>query len=354
MGAAELAAFEERLAANLDRCLSCAACTGRCPVEVDIPELKSRFLARYHETRSRPLAHRVLSRFEDLAMAAARTGAPIGPLAGPAGRLLGLVDLPAPARRRLGDLPRFDPSSSAGRPSDSSPDVVVLPDVFNAALDPAVERAAVGALDRLGYRVAVGPFVASAKFDHVKGRRQRFARAAEAQERLVRAVLAAGAVPVIVEPAVGLLHHHEYPGIRPGFPRAVRHLVELLDERRDRLAADAPPGGGERPVTLLSHCTERATAPELPVAWVRVLAAAGYTVSAPPVGCCGMAGIFGHEAGNQGLSRALWDRTWAAHVDRPGRGSTDPVVATGFSCRSQAERFGGRRLAHPVELLGSG
>jgi Fe-S oxidoreductase len=248
-GADDLAAFEEQVADNLHQCLSCSACTGHCPVEVDIPELKSRFLEAYHETRSRPRAHGLLSRFEDLAMAATRVGSPIGPPSRVTSRLLGLVDLPSPARRQLGAVAHFEPGSADGR---GRFDVVVLPDVFSAALDPVVERRAVELLTGLGLRVAVGPFVGSGKFDHVKGRRRQFAKAAEAQDRLVRSVTAADAVPVVIEPAIGLLHDHEYPAVRAGHARDVRHLVEVIDDARDRLAERAAMGEG-RAVTLLGH-----------------------------------------------------------------------------------------------------
>ncbi len=352
-GAADLADFEEQVAANLHQCLSCSACTGHCPVEVDIPELKSRFLEAYHQDRRRPRSHRLLGRFEDLAMATARLGAPAGPLGGLAGRVLGLVDLPVPGRRQLGDVARFDPAGPSGGAGTDGFDVVIIPEVFSAALDPVVERRAIEVLTAVGHRVAVAPFVASGKFDHVKGRRRRFARTVEAQEKLVRAIASTGAVPVVIEPAIGLLHHHEYPAMRSGYPRSVRHLVEVLDEARDRLAELHPAGSG-RSVSLLGHCTERATAPQVLAAWVRVLEAAGHQVTAPDLGCCGMAGIFGHEADNQQLSRDLWEATWAGPVAAAGATDGDGggvVAATGYSCRSQATRFGGLRPLHPVELL---
>ncbi len=268
-------------------------------------------------------------------------------MTGRAGRLLGLVDLPTPKRRLLGSTPVFRPDRAAGGRQPA--DVVVVPDVFTAALDPVVERSAIDALTAAGYRVAVAPFRSSGKFDHVKGNRDRFAAAAKAQEALVRAITGQGATPVVVEPAVGLLHHHEYPAIRAGFPRSVRQLAEVLDQRLDRL--DPSVGEGRR-VSLLGHCTERATAPGVLEAWARVLAAAGYEVETPEVGCCGMAGIFGHEAANQELSRALFEATWAEPLTSSDRGAEARIaVATGFSCRSQAERFGATRPRHPAELL---
>ncbi len=339
----------EAVAANLDQCLSCSACAGHCPVEVDIPELKSRFLADYHRRRRRPLAHRVLGRFERLAplgtrgpASLVRAGARLG------GMTLGLVDLPVPARGVASpSVPVFK-----GKALPPGVDVVVLRDVFTSTLEPRTLNASVRALEAAGYGVAVSTAVPSGKFDHVKGRRRPFARAVRAQGRLVRSVIDAGAVPVTIEPAVGLLHGHEYAGVDPDHPAdAVRNLAQMLADRADALAAAVvPPSPATAPVTLLGHCTERALAPDWTRDWVRVLEAVGHRVSAPEVGCCGMAGIFGHEVANQALSHRLYDLSWAPRLDDPEA----TVVATGYSCRSQVARFGRRRLDHPVHLLVDG
>ncbi len=347
---AELA---DALADNLHQCLSCAACTGHCPVEVDIPELKSRFLEEYYATRRRPPSHALLARFETLAGLAGVTGRLPGPMselgARLSGKALGLVDLPTPPAppRRLRNLPRWRPSTSAGAGADR---VVILPDVFTARLEPATLIAAVDVLTRLGYQPSVARFAPSGKFDHVKGRRAAFRRTVADQADLVAAVVADGATPVVIEPAIALLHHHEYPIVDADFPVAARNLVELLDERADRLATatGAPP----QAVTLLGHCTEQATAPRWLEAWARVLRAAGHTVTTPLVGCCGMAGIFGHEVDNQRLSQDLFDLTWRAQVETAAGDRSSTAAATGYSCRSQVERFApSAPVAHPVTLL---
>jgi len=341
-GKAAVTAFEDDIAANLSECLSCSACSGLCPVEVDIPELKSRFLADYYAERSRPLSHRVLAQFESLATTAARLPLLARLGAGPAGRLLGLVDLPAPSVRTAVTAPTFDPSAGAG-----TFDLVIMPDVFTSALESATLAGAVRVLHQLDYRVAVAPFVASGKYEHVKGMRDRFARAVAQQSEMVDAIIASGAVPVVIEPAVALLHKAEYAHLRPDHQAdAVRHLAEVIDERRDRLATASGGVVNGGAVTLLGHCTERATGAHVLAAWERVLGSAGFEVSVPNLGCCGMAGIFGHEVDNQDMSRTLWDLTWADAVEGQAE-----VVATGYSCRSQAKRFGGRSVAHPIQLL---
>ncbi|MCP3991211.1 MAG: FAD-binding oxidoreductase [Actinomycetia bacterium] len=341
--------LDDALAENLNQCLSCSACAGHCPVEVDIPELKSRFFEEYYRTRRRPLSHRLMSRFETLAALGARAPSRLVRLGLPAvERALGLVDLPVPgAKAALApDIKAFDAARSAG--ADRPVDIVLLPDVFTSTFEPATLSKAVGVLRALGYSVARAPFLASGKFDHVKGNRVAFNRAAVAQQDLVSAVIAAGAVPVVIEPAVALLHDHEYPTIIDGYPQGtVKTLVEMIEERADRLI----PLVETRSVNLLGHCTERALAPERHAGWARVLEGAGYTVTTPEIGCCGMAGVFGHEGQNQELSTTLFDLSWRQHFTEEAAAAAPIVVATGYSCRSQVKRLAGQVVPHPVHLL---
>lgn len=329
--------LEEVLVDNLHQCLSCAACSGHCPVEVDIPELKSRFLERYHARHRRPAAHALMSRFESMAGSTRRVPRPLSRLgSGALGRALGLVDLPVP-RPPVGAIPAWEAGEGA--------DLVIMPDVFTSTLEPETLATAIEVLERQGYAVAVAPFVSSGKFDHVKGRRDAFAEAAAAQAAKVEAIVEDGSTPVVIEPAVALLYDREYPTIHDGFPSGARPLVDVVADRVDRLDRVAEP----RPVVLLGHCTERTLAPGWLARWAEILKAVGHEVEVPAVGCCGMAGIFGHEVENQEMSRQLFDATWAAYV---ALAAPTVATATGFSCRSQAGRFAEVDLGHPVTLLG--
>jgi len=333
--------FADAVAANLNQCLSCSACAGRCPVEVDIPELKSRFFDSYYEQRRRPASHMLLSRFEELTAIVTRAPRLAGLLSRPAGSVLGLVDLPVP--NRPSKQTQFSTFKRGERATtNSAVDVVVLRDVFTAMLEPDTIEAAAEVLTAVGLTVQLAPFVPSGKFDHVKGKRTRFARAARTNAALVNDILTSGATPVAIEPAVALLHEHEYPAMVERYPTGVRHLAEVLHDKRNLL----PMNGSLGSVSLLGHCTERSLRPDVLAKWAEVLNHAGYAVTVPELGCCGMAGIFGHEAENVEVSERLWRSHWddavaASHVP----------AATGWSCRSQAARFGSRRPEHPVHLV---
>ena len=66
------------------------------------------------------------------------------------------------------------------------------------------------------------------------------------------------------------------------------------------------------------------------------------------VGCCGMAGTYGHEKTNLENSKGLFDLSW-----QPKLADLVPeqILVTGFSCRSQVKRFTELKARHPVEAL---
>lgn len=135
-------------------------------------------------------------------------------------------------------------------------------------------------------------------------------------------------------------------------------LLEIVDDVNGKvLAADAKlaaefslparPSRGERAYRLLSHCTEQALRPQSAAAWKAILGHFGIAAEPVRTGCCGMAGMFGHERENQAISRRLFELSWRDAL------GPDPkaALATGFSCRCQTKRLAGYRPHHPIEAL---
>ena len=62
-----------------------------------------------------------------------------------------------------------------------------------------------------------------------------------------------------------------------------------------------------------------------------------------------MAGLYGHQKEKRGTSEAIYRQSWANHLadaNVAGR-----IVATGYSCRSQAAIVDGIDLLHPAQVL---
>ncbi|HMA96766.1 MAG TPA: hypothetical protein VKP30_28970, partial [Polyangiaceae bacterium] len=133
----------------------------------------------------------------------------------------------------------------------------------------------------------------------------------------------------------------------------VRFRVELLQDwlatESQRLSAlvTAHAAQGTSPV-LFGHCTERTAAPLSQKTWSRVFDAVGLKLETPAVGCCGMCGVFGHEAAHVEESKGVYAMSWQPKILAAQQRT---CLATGHSCRSQVHRTDHLHLRHPVQLL---
>ncbi|SEP28949.1 FAD/FMN-containing dehydrogenase [Methylobacterium sp. ap11] len=361
--------FPARLAATLRRrdndfshdvheamagCLACKSCTGLCPIKVDVPTFRAKFLELYHGRYLRPLRHHAIAALEPLAPWLARAPRLVNAaMALGAGRAVGLVHAPVlsgldlgreTARRgvALADAEILARLSPAERLSS----VIVVQDAFTSHYDTPVLLALLDLLLGLGIRPWLAPFRPNGKPLHVHGFLGAFERvAARNAEGLCR--IAATGVPLVgLDPSMTLTYRSEYKQALPG--RDLPQVVLVQEWLAARLDAGVAVPDGE-PYGLLPHCTERATAPLAVAAWTRVFQAFGLTLAVLPSGCCGMAGTYGHEAENRATSERIYALSWAKPVAE--KGGTGRLLADGYSCRSQAKIVDGVRLPHPVEIL---
>ncbi|GGE13660.1 FAD/FMN-containing dehydrogenase [Gemmobacter megaterium] len=342
------AVAEADLLAVLDSCLGCKACASTCPVQVDIPSMRTAFYQSHYSRHTRPLPDRLTllaERHSGVALRVAGLARPLWPLLRPmAERLLGAVDLP---ERLARPVPRHDRIALAdlGKPLPAGT-VLLWQDWFTALFDGQVALDAVAGLRALGYRPLVVGMHPAGKAAQSLGAQGAFdAMAARLVAALTRA--AASQVPMIgLDPAFVMHLRQDYP--KAGYaPPALMLPQEFLSAElaAGRRFPSVVQGDGPQP-RILSHCTETTALPEAGAQWAQVFAAIGLKAVPEATGCCGMAGLFGHQARHQPVSRRLFDMSWRPHVE-----AAAPVVATGFSCRCQAERLSGRALRHPLALV---
>ncbi|NLO79207.1 MAG: FAD-binding oxidoreductase [Xanthomonadaceae bacterium] len=350
-------AFTQQVYDALHGCLGCKACASQCPVHVDIPTLRARFLERYHESRPRPLRDRLIGRLETLLPLMARQPRLINrlmrmaPVRALVRRSAGLVDFPALDERPFGR--RLRPSSpaeivAASRRSGGRT-VALLPDAFTGHFEADVLIAGYELLRALGYDVHVLPYLPSGKAEHVRGYLARFRRTGERLLTEFGAVFEAGVPVVGVEPSVVLCLRQEYQQ-EIGRAAPVQLIQEWLAEQAlDRIAVRATSIDAAAPASyrLIPHCTEKTALPAAGKLWQQIFAAAGLKLGEVAAGCCGMSGTYGHEVEHQKESRRLYEMSW----QQPVREHGEQLLATGFSCRCQVARMEGVQLLHPLEVL---
>ena len=117
-------------------------------------------------------------------------------------------------------------------------------------------------------------------------------------------------------------------------------LGEKDDQVRENLVGTA--------YKLFAHCTEKTALPKSEQQWLSIFEHFGLSLDKVAVGCCGMAGTYGHEATNLDNSKTLFEMSWQGKLNEL---KDEQVLVTGFSCRSQAKRFAKVQARHPVEAL---
>lgn len=225
--------------------------------------------------------------------------------------------------------------------------VILVEDTFTSSFDGQVLEAATKLLLGLGYQVLRLLPRANGKALHVLGFRQAFASIAKNQMGTLAQYDALGATLVGLDAATSLMYEHEY---REFTETKVQVLgLETLLHRDFEAGWWLPQDRLESRHTyrLFSHCTEQSLRPQTSDAWLAVFRHFGLAIEPVRSGCCGMAGMFGHEFENQAISQRLFELSWR---DALGK-HPSAVLATGFSCRCQVERLAGFRPQHPIEVL---
>ena len=101
---------------------------------------------------------------------------------------------------------------------------------------------------------------------------------------------------------------------------------------------------------MLGHCTEKTQVQLSQEQWQEVFKVFGLSLQLIPVGCCGMAGTYGHETEHFEESHGIYKLSWKNKI--PGDlFLRQNILVTGFSCRSQVKRFEGFRPLHPLQVL---
>ena len=339
-------------------CLACKSCAGQCPVKVNVPEFRSRFLQLYHSRYLRPLRDYLIASLEYTVPYMARVPGLYNALMGSGftarvlERQVGIVDSPLLSRfdfravMRQWNVQWATPKmlASLGE-AQRGRSVILVQDAFTRYFETPLLADLLELISRLGYQVYLAPFSPNGKPLQVQGFLPAFDRAAIRSAGQLRELASVGIPLVGLDPAMTLVYRQEYLKV-PGIEQCPE--VALLQEWLLTVLPQAPAQTTAH-FRLLSHCTEKTNAPASTRQWEQVFERAGLRLTAQATGCCGMSGTYGHEARNKATSVAIFEQSWAAQVSAPAE--QGEALATGYSCRSQVKRLADQTLRHPLQAL---
>lgn len=345
-------------------CLSCKACATHCPVKVDVPSLKSRFLSLYHERYPRPVRDYLVGALEAFAALGSHAPRLFNFISHHPStrwvneRLIGLVDAPLLSEKsalkalRQEDAILATPAYlSSMTQTERAKAVILIPDAFNTFFDAETLISSYRALKALGFIPLLAPFSPNGKGLHVKGRLKAFDRCARKHIEMLKPLSDFGISFILIDPAVALTYEDEYRHTLGTLPFEVKLPQQWLKEHLDQLPKDVLKAITQtEKLALFGHCTERTARTNALKDWAEIFAYLGLSLSLEELGCCGMCGVFGHEREHVAESHALYQMSWGPRLSELQSSSTQ-VLATGYSCRSQVKRLSTTTIQHPFTWL---
>ncbi len=342
-----------------DLCLSCKACAGECPSNVDVATLKAEFQYQYQEANGYPMRSKLFAYNTRLNRLTSKMAGLSNSMftSKSIGRLIKRSSGVA-LERSLPKVSRFNFDSflrqTRNKRGSSKKKIALYIDEFTRYLDNEVGKDAIILLCTLGYDVSLF-YGESGRTFISKGFLKQAKRLAVRNIAQLK-VYATTATPVIgLEPSAILTFRDEYK--RFGFPsEQVDSIASCCFLIEEFLAGEVEKGiigpglftTEKRTVKIHSHCHQKALSNQK-VTFDILNLPANYAVSIISSGCCGMAGSFGYEKEHYAVSMQIGELKLFPTV-RKMEGSTI-ISANGTSCRHQIMDGTGRKALHPVTIL---
>ncbi|MDO6594383.1 FAD-binding and (Fe-S)-binding domain-containing protein [Neptuniibacter sp. 1_MG-2023] len=355
--------FSHEVHESMMACLACKSCVGQCPIKVNVPDFRARFLEVYYGRYLRPAKDYMVGSLEYMIPWLAKFPAPYNwamknrALKAIFRKHVGMVDSPAICTNSLisGMKARGVQFATPDLIKDLSAEdrdnaVIIVQDAFTSYFESQLVLDLVDLLTGLGFYVLMAPFKPNGKPLHVHGFMKAFEKAAESNGSMLKALDETGVPLIGVDPSMTLTYRQEYGYVIPekDLPK-VQLIQEWLVTHVDRLKSYNSANLPSAEFKLLAHCTEKTSeAPSIRL-WQEIYEAMGQKLSIQAVGCCGMSGTYGHETQNAETSRTIYQLSWSDVVNAPE--NKNKLVATGYSCRSQVKRIDEQVIPHPIQML---
>lgn len=352
--------FSHEVKEAMSGCLACKACSTQCPIKIDVPNFRSRFLQLYHTRYLRPIGDHLVAAVESYAPLMAKAPKVFNYflrqpwMRDMSKKHIGMVDLPLLSSPTLKQqlsghsamnmtLEQLEAVSHTQRKEY----VLVVQDPFTSFYEAKLVNDFVKLIEKLGYRPVLLPFSPNGKAQHVKGFLQRFARTASKTADFLNRMAKLDMPMVGVDPATVLCYRDEYRQTL-GEARGDFNVQLVHEWLQTALAGRAVQSSSGEAWYLFAHCTEVTALPATPNHWQDIFSRFGAKLENVNVGCCGMAGTYGHESKNLENSLGIYALSWHPQLQKLPR---QRCLATGYSCRSQVKRVEGNGMRHPLQAL---
>jgi Fe-S oxidoreductase len=354
--------FSHEVFEVMDECLACKSCSAQCPVGVDVPDFRAKFLSIYYQRYSRPVKDFLVANIERMAPLLAKIPRTVNFFTNLSfsqwllKEAVGYVDTPTLSVPTLSDKVKpYTSFSMQGlaslTPEQKEKTVLVVQDPFTSFYDASVVADFMALATKCGFNPILLPFNPNGKPQHVKGFLDKFARTAQSTADFLNDIAQFDIPMVGVDASLLLVYRDEYTKTlaekRGEFSVLAVHewLSQYASDGVTQLSVSHQP---THTLGLFTHCTEKTALPLSEKQWQVIFGKLNVPLDIVSVGCCGMAGTYGHESSHLANSQGIYALSWESAV---AKYPEDARLVTGYSCRSQVARLSGDKPVHPLQML---
>jgi FAD/FMN-containing dehydrogenase/Fe-S oxidoreductase len=360
--------FSHEVMEAMQGCLACKACASQCPIKVDVPDFRARFINIYYSRYARPLKDHLVANVEILAPLMAKVPKIVNAVLNTkaydklSAKTIGYVNTPllsVPTLKKqvkVSGYSGFDLAKLQALTDEQRKGyVLIVQDPFTSFYDAKTVHSMMALIKKLGLEPILLPFKPNGKAQHVKGFLKRFAKTAKSSSDFLNQLTQLDMPMLGMDASMVLCYRDEYAKTledkRGDFSVLLAHewLLDFIQKDVDFKTKLATTDlSKDKPFKLFAHCTEKTALVNSENEWQAIFEHFGLPLEKVAVGCCGMAGTYGHEKANLDNSKGLFELSWESKLETL---SSEQVLATGFSCRSQVKRFSDKKARHPVEAI---
>ncbi|MDX1392401.1 MAG: FAD-linked oxidase C-terminal domain-containing protein, partial [Rheinheimera sp.] len=213
--------FSHEVMQAMEGCLACKACAGQCPIKVDVPSFRARFLQLYHSRYLRPAKDYIVGNIERTAPLLAKMPRLVNfalrrnVTARLLEKTVGYVDTPLLSvptlasqvgKRYQFDLARLEQLTAEQRQKT----VLLVQDPFTSFYEAELVSDALTLLHTLGFEPVLLPFMPNGKPQHVKGFLRDFAKTAQHAAAFLNQLHNLGLPLVGLDASLVLVYRDEY------------------------------------------------------------------------------------------------------------------------------------------------
>ena len=339
----------------MQSCLSCKACKIECPSMVDVARLKSEYMHQKHLVSKPGLRDRMIANSPSIARR----------VAGPLAYLVNLVNTFYPTRQILNRLFQLDPKTSLPkystnvlRPvtsegSDTGKEKIALfLDTYLTCHEPRIGQMAIEHLESLQFKVIPVGGVCCQRPAISKGFLTEAKKGGSKTLAAIQAYLEEGIQLAVCEPSCLSSLIDDLPDLLPEFEfhkyvHLIKPIEQIIAERVRAGDYELLFNSDVESLYIHNHCHQKALTEYGHFQKLIGASNSSIRIEESAEGCCGMAGSFGYEIENVGLSHQIYHKSIGSkQLDQKAT-----CAASGFSCRHQMERMGQEKVRHPLELF---